>query len=81
MMEVHRRQRSTGENLMDRRTFIETDDLRASTSSSVSINGVRHYRLYAIVNRKQHFLIERGEQDLLKLARFMSFHTGWQLRP
>jgi hypothetical protein len=40
-----------------------------------------YYRLYAIVNGKQHFLMERGEQDLLKLARFMSFHTGWQLRP
>ena len=40
-----------------------------------------YYRLYAVVNGKQHFLIERGEQDLLKLARFMSFHTGWQLRP
>jgi len=40
-----------------------------------------YYRLYATVNGKQHFLIERGEQDLLMLARFISFQTGWLLRP
>ena len=43
--------------------------------------GKPYYRLYAIVNRKQHFLLERGEQDLLMLGRFISFHTGWLLRP
>jgi len=43
--------------------------------------GKPYYRLYAIVNGKQNFIIERGEQDLLKLARFISFHTGWLLRP
>lgn len=39
-----------------------------------------YYRLYAIVNGKQHFLIERGEQELPKLASFISWHTGWWLR-
>jgi hypothetical protein len=43
--------------------------------------GRPYCRLYAIVNGKQHFLIERGEQELLMLARFISFHTGWRLRP
>jgi hypothetical protein len=43
--------------------------------------GKPYYRLYAIVNGKQNFIIERGEQDSLKLARFISFHTGWLLRP
>jgi hypothetical protein len=43
--------------------------------------GKPYYRLYAIVNGKQHFLIGRGEQELLKLASFISLHTGWQLRP
>jgi hypothetical protein len=42
--------------------------------------GKPYYRLYAIVSGKQNFIIERGEQDLLKLARFISFHTGWRLR-
>jgi len=42
--------------------------------------GKPYYRLYAIVRGKQDFIIERGEQDLLKLARFISFHTGWRLR-
>ena len=42
--------------------------------------GKPYYRLYAIVSGKQGFIIERGEQDLLKLARFISFHTGWRLR-
>ena len=39
------------------------------------------YRLYAVVNGKPYFLIERGEQELQKLASFISFHTGWQVRP
>jgi hypothetical protein len=43
--------------------------------------GKPYYRLYATVNGKQHFLIERGELELLMLARFISFHTGWHLRP
>ena len=43
--------------------------------------GKPYYRLYAIVNGKQHFLLERAEQELLMLARFISFHTGWLLRP
>ncbi len=43
--------------------------------------GKPYYRLYAVVSGKQNFIIERGEQDLLKLGRFISFHTGWLLRP
>jgi hypothetical protein len=43
--------------------------------------GKPYYRLYAIVSGKQHFLLERDEQDLLMLARFISFYTGWLLRP
>ena len=42
--------------------------------------GKPYYRLYATVNGKQRFLIERGDQELLMLARFISFHTGWRLR-
>jgi hypothetical protein len=42
--------------------------------------GKPYYRLYASVNGKRHFLIERGEQELLMLANFISFHTGWRLR-
>jgi hypothetical protein len=40
-----------------------------------------YYRLYSIVDAQQHFLIERDEQDLLKLASFISLHTGRRLRP
>jgi|SRR5215471_98570 len=40
-----------------------------------------YYRLYAIENGKSHFLLERGEQELLQLATFISFHTGWPMRP
>jgi len=42
--------------------------------------GKPYYRLYAIVNGRRRFLIERGEQELRMLASFISFHTGWQLR-
>ena len=42
--------------------------------------GKPYYRLYSIVNGKRHFLAERGEQELLMLANFISFHTGWRLR-
>jgi hypothetical protein len=40
----------------------------------------RYYRLYAIVNGKSHFLIERGEKELQQLADFISFHTAWRIR-
>ena len=43
--------------------------------------GKPYCRLYAVVNGKRTFLLERGEQELLELARFISFHTGWHLRP
>ena len=43
--------------------------------------GKPYYRLCAIVNGKQRFLIERGEQELLELANFIRFHTGWRFRP
>jgi hypothetical protein len=40
-----------------------------------------YYRLYAIENGKSRFLLERGEQELGQLATFISFHTGWPVRP
>ena len=42
--------------------------------------GVAYYRLYAVVNGKSSFLVERSEQELLQLAKFISHHTGWQIR-
>ena len=42
--------------------------------------GRPYYRLYAVVNGKPSFLVERGEQELLQLARFISQYTGWQVR-
>ena len=42
--------------------------------------GVPYYSLYAVVNGKSSFLVERGEQELLQLARFIAHHTGWQIR-
>ena len=42
--------------------------------------GLPYYRLYAVVNGKSSFLVERGEQELLQLARFISQYTGWQVR-
>ena len=43
--------------------------------------GLPYYRLYAVGNGKSSFLVERGEQELLHLARFISQYTGWQVRP
>lgn len=43
--------------------------------------GRPYYRLYAIENGKSHFLIERGEEELRQLTTFISFHTGWPIRP
>ena len=43
--------------------------------------GRPYYRLYAIANGKPHFLIERDEEALSQLAAFISFHTGWPVRP
>ena len=40
-----------------------------------------YYRLYAIENSTSHFLIDRGEQELMQLATFISFHTGWPILP
>lgn len=50
--------------------------LRFSTRWSVP-----YYRLYAIENGEPHFLLERAEQELRQLATFISFHTGWPIRP
>ena len=50
--------------------------LRFSTKWSVP-----YYRLYAIENGKPHFLLERAEPELRQLATFISFHTGWPIRP
>jgi len=42
--------------------------------------GIPYYRLYAVVNGRSSFLVERSEQELLQLAKFISHHTGWQIR-
>jgi hypothetical protein len=42
--------------------------------------GRPYYRLYAVVNGKFYFLVERGEQELLQLAKFISQYTGWLVR-
>jgi hypothetical protein len=42
--------------------------------------GHPYYRLYAVENGQAHFLIERGEKELMQLAELISFHTGWQIR-
>ena len=42
--------------------------------------GLPYYRLYAVVNGKSSFLVERREQELLQLAEFISQYTGWQVR-
>jgi len=42
--------------------------------------GHPYYRLYAVEDGNAHFLIERGEQDLMQLAEFISYHTGWPIR-
>jgi len=39
-----------------------------------------YYRLYAVIDGRPSFLMERDEQELLQLARFISHHTGWQIR-
>jgi hypothetical protein len=41
---------------------------------------VPYYRLYAVMNGKPQFLIERNEKDLRKLAGFISSQTGWPIR-
>jgi len=45
------------------------------------VNSRPNYRLYAIANAQSHFLIARDENALRKLAGFISFHTGWPVRP
>jgi len=44
-------------------------------------NSRPYYRLFVIANGKSHFLIEREENELRQLAGFISFHTGWPIRP
>jgi hypothetical protein len=45
------------------------------------LNSRPYYRLYVIANGQSHFLIERDENALRQLAGFISFHTGWPVRP
>jgi hypothetical protein len=45
------------------------------------VNRRRTYRLYVIAHGSSHFLIERDEAALHQLAGFISFHTGWPVRP
>lgn len=42
--------------------------------------GLPYYRLYAVGNGKSSFLVERGEQELLQLAKVISQYTGWHVR-
>ena len=42
--------------------------------------GRPYYRLYAVVNGKSHFLIERSEKELRQFVDFISAHTGWRIR-
>jgi len=51
-------------------------DLEIVLRFSTKFN-VPYYRLYAVVNGKSHFLIDRGEKEIQQLARFISLHTGW----
>jgi hypothetical protein len=39
-----------------------------------------YYRLYVVINGNPSFLMERGEQELVQLAKFISHHTGWPVR-
>src|SRR5215469_12229356 len=39
-----------------------------------------YYRLYAVIDGNSSFLMERGEQELRQLAKFISYHTGWPVR-
>jgi len=39
-----------------------------------------YYRLYAVINGNSSFLMDRGEQEPLQLAKFISHHTGWPVR-
>jgi hypothetical protein len=45
------------------------------------VNSRPTYQLYAIANGRSHFLIARDENALRQLAGFISFHTGWPIRP
>lgn len=49
--------------------------LRFSTKWSLP-----YYRLYAVSNGNSSFLIERDEPELLQLAKYISYHTGWPVR-
>jgi hypothetical protein len=50
--------------------------LRSSTRFSTP-----YYRLYLVVDRESHFLMERSATELQQLAAFISFHTGWRVQP
>ncbi len=52
-------------------------DLEIVLRFSTKFN-VPYYRLYAVVNGKSHFLIDRGEKEIQQLAKFISFHAGWR---
>src|SRR5215469_16582708 len=52
-------------------------DIRLGFSTKFSLP---YYRLYALINGNSSFLMERGEKELLQLARFISYHTGWPVR-
>ena len=51
----------------------------AITLGYSTIYSVPCYRLNAIIDGSPRFLLERNENDLRKLASFISAHTGWPI--
>jgi hypothetical protein len=58
---------------------LEDAELEIKLRYSTRFN-IPYYRLYAITDGKPHFLMERSDQDLRKLAGFISAQTGWLIR-
>jgi hypothetical protein len=55
-------------------------DLQIVARHNTDFN-VPYYGLYAIANGRRHFLIERSEDELQQLAKFISSHAGWPILP
>jgi hypothetical protein len=59
---------------------LEHAELEVVLDFSTHFN-VPSYRLYAVIDGQPHFLFERRQPDLHLLAAFVSFYTGWPIRP
>jgi len=44
-----------------------------------SESNVPYYRLYAVVDGKRHFLMDRNLPELDRVAAFIALHTGWRV--